>query len=147
MPVAFRFQLSSIQQNSALAAFDAAALPGAPMSDAYDVIDDARDQRKATLGQFATFIWNLWKSQPSNLAGFGVLFALSVACDLAFPFASARLVEALSTGPSDSATREASWAFGVVALTTFAFYLARNTSVRFWIPFAANNMRTADTAA
>lgn len=111
------------------------------MSDAYDAIDDARGQRKATLGQIAAFVWKLWKSQPGNLAAFGVLFALSVACDLAFPFASARLVEALADGPTSASTQEAAWAFGFVALVTFAFYFARNTSVRFWIPFAANNMR------
>lgn len=112
------------------------------MSDAYDFDDDsARGQRKASVGQIAAFIGRLWMSQPGKLACFGAFFSLSVACDLAFPFASARLVEALSAGPSQSGITRAAWAYGAVALITFTFYFARNTGVRFWIPFAANNMK------
>lgn len=117
------------------------------MSDAFDVIDDdsERGQRKATIGQIAAFIWKLWKSQPKRLAGFAAFFSLAVACDLAFPFASARLIESLSAGPTAAAQREAAWGYGLVALITFAFYFARNTSARFWIPFAANNMASIVT--
>ncbi|MBY0563324.1 MAG: ABC transporter ATP-binding protein/permease [Hyphomonadaceae bacterium] len=112
------------------------------MSDAFDVIEDdsERGQRKATIGQIAAFIWKLWRSQPRRLAGFAAFFSLAVACDLAFPFASARLIESLSAGPTDEATRQAAWGYGLVAIITFTFYFARNTSARFWIPFAANNM-------
>jgi ATP-binding cassette, subfamily B, bacterial len=112
------------------------------MSDAYDFDDDSeRGQRKATIGQIAAYVWKLWMSQPGRLAWFAGFFSLAVACDLAFPFASARLVEALSAGPTEEGVRQAAWGYGVVALVTFVFYFARNTGVRFWIPFAANNMR------
>jgi ATP-binding cassette subfamily B protein len=111
------------------------------MSDAYDFDDDAeRGERKATLGQVAAFMWKHWSSQPGKLAGFGLLFALSVAADLAIPLASARLVENLTAGPTDAAIQSATWAYGVVVLLAFIFYMARNTGVRFWIPFASNNM-------
>jgi ATP-binding cassette subfamily B protein len=112
------------------------------MSDTFDIEEPSeRGQRKATVAQVAAYIWRLWASQPLKLALFGLFFGLSVACDLAFPFAAARLVEALSAGPDAQSTRDAAWAFGVVAAVTFAFYFARNTGVRFWIPFAANNMQ------
>jgi ATP-binding cassette, subfamily B, bacterial len=113
------------------------------MSDAYDFLDDdsERGQRKASVGQVAAFIWRLWMRQPGRLLWFAGFFTLATACDLAFPFASARLVEALSQGPTETGVREAAWAYGVIALVTFVFYFARNTGVRFWIPFAAKNMQ------
>lgn len=115
---------------------------GAPMSDAYDFESDSeRGQRKATIGQIARFIWRLWRSQPGKLAWFASFFSLAVACDLALPFASARLVEALASGPSEESVRRAAWGYGLFAAIAFAFYFARNTGVRFWIPFAANNMQ------
>jgi ATP-binding cassette subfamily B protein len=113
------------------------------MSDAYDFDDDSeRGQRKATIAQIAAFMWRLWMRQPGKLAWFIAFFGLAVACDLAFPFASARLVEALSQGPTQEGVRQATWGYAFVALVTFVFYFARNTGVRFWIPFAANNMQT-----
>ncbi len=113
------------------------------MSGTFDFDDESEPgQRKATLGQIAAYIWRLWKSQPKRLAWFAAFFTLAVACDLAFPFASARLVEALAAGPTEIGMREAAWSYGLVALVTFVFYVARNTGARFWIPFAATNMKT-----
>lgn len=112
------------------------------MSDTYELNDDSeRGQRKATVAQIAAYIWKLWKSQPGKLAWFAAFFTLATACDLLFPFASARLVEALADGPTEEGVRRAVWGYGFVALVTFIFYFARNTGVRFWIPFAANNMQ------
>jgi ATP-binding cassette subfamily B protein len=111
------------------------------MSDAYDFLDDSeRGQRRATLAQIARFIWRLWVSQPGKLALFAGFFGVAVACDLALPFASARLVEALAMGPTEAAARQAAWGYGVFAAIAYVFYFSRNTGVRFWIPFAANNM-------
>ncbi|MGD9981422.1 MAG: ABC transporter ATP-binding protein [Hyphomonadaceae bacterium] len=111
------------------------------MSDDYDSDDDREPgQRKASLQQVAAFMWKHWASQPGKLTLFGFFFSLGVAADLAIPFASARLVEGLTAGPTDTAIRDATWAYGVVALLAFVFYMARNTGVRFWIPFASNNM-------
>lgn len=81
------------------------------------------------------------KAKPGKLAGFAVSSRLATTCDLLFPFASARLVEALANGPTEEGVRRAVWGYGFVALVTFIFYFARNTGVRFWIPFAAHNMQ------
>lgn len=109
------------------------------MSDAYEP-DDEPGRRKATMGQVARYMWKHWSSQPLKLALFGGFFALAVAADLAFPFASARLVEALSAGPTEPGARAAASGYAVVAFIAFVFYVSRNIGVRFWLPFAANNM-------
>ena len=111
------------------------------MSDAFDFEDDDEGgQRKASLAQVAAFMWKHWASQPAKLALFGLFFGLAIAADLAFPFASKGLVDALSAGPTEAGARAAAWGYGFVALLAFVFYAARNIGVRFWIPFAANNM-------
>lgn len=111
------------------------------MSDAYDFDDESEGgQRKASLAQVAAFMWRHWASQPVKLAFFGLFFATAVAADLAFPFASARLVEALSAGPTADGQRAAAWGYGLVVALTLAFYMSRNIGVRFWIPFASANM-------
>lgn len=116
------------------------------MSDVLDIGDDDEPgRRKASLGQVVAFMWKHWSSQPWTLAAFGAFFALAVAADLAFPFASARLVEALSNGPTEEGKAAAAWGYGLIALLAFTFYMARNTGVRFWIPFAANNMQRVVT--
>ena len=113
------------------------------MSDAYDIDDDSeRGQRKATIRQIAAYMWKLWKSQPGKLGWFAAFFGLAVACDLALPFASAHLVEALAIGPNEATARQAAWGYGLFAAIAFVFYFARNTGVRFWIPFASNNLKT-----
>jgi ATP-binding cassette subfamily B protein len=111
------------------------------MSDAYDN-DDERDdgQRKATFAQVAAFMWKHWSSQPGKLAMVGLLFGLAIVADLAMPFASKLLVDALTAGPSEAGVREAVWGYGVVVTLAFVFYMARNTGVRFHIPFASKNM-------
>ncbi len=107
-----------------------------------DFDDDAEPgQRKASVGAVASYIWRLWASQPGRFAWFAAFFALATACDLALPFASARLVEALTLGPGAEGARQAAWGFGLFTAFAFVFYLARNAGVRFWIPFAANNMQ------
>jgi ATP-binding cassette, subfamily B, bacterial len=113
------------------------------MSDTLDFDDDSeRGQRKATIGQVAAYVWRLWCTQPARLAWFGAFFSLAVACDLALPFASAKLVEALAAGPEAEGGRQAA-ALGYALFTAlaFVFYSARNIGARFWIPFAANNMQ------
>ena len=116
------------------------------MSDAYELDDDSeRGQRKATIQQVSAYIWKLWMGQPGKLVWFSAFFAVSVACDLALPFASARLIEALAAGPTETGARQAAWGYGLFAAVAFVFYFARNVGVRFWIPFAANNMQAIVT--
>jgi len=111
------------------------------MSDAYDIDDEAAGGgRKASLAQVTAFMWKHWSSQPGKLAMVGLLFGLAVVADLAMPFASKHLVDALTAGPSEAGQREAAWAYGVIVVLAFVFYMARNTGVRFHIPFASKNM-------
>jgi ATP-binding cassette subfamily B protein len=63
-----------------------------------------------------------------------------VSCDLALPVVSGSIVEALAAGPG-AANAQVLSAYGLFALVAFGFYFFRNTSVRFWIPLAARNMR------
>lgn len=112
------------------------------MSDIMDFDDEAaRGERKASLRQTFAYLWRHWSSQPLKLALFSGFFGVAVLADIAFPYASARLVEALSDGPTEQGKRAAAYGYGVVAFLAFAFYMLRNTGVRFWIPFAADNMR------
>jgi len=109
------------------------------MSDAFDH-DDAPGRRKASLRQVAAFMWRHWSRQPLKLALFGAFFGAAVLADLAIPLASARLVEALSAGPTQEGARAAAWGYALVAMLALVFYVSRNIGVRFWIPFASNNM-------
>src|SRR5690606_7555120 len=110
---------------------------GALMSDAYEFDDEAEPgRRKASLAEVAAFMWKHWSSQPLKLALFGGFFGLAVAADLAFPFASARLIEALSAGPTEEGQRAAAAGYALVAATACTCYVARNIRVRFWIPLA-----------
>lgn len=110
------------------------------MSDAYDSGDREDGPRKATFAQVTAFMWKHWSSQPGKLALIGLFFGLSVIADLAMPFASKHLVDALTAGPTEAGQRAAAWGFGVIVLLAFVFYMARNTGVRFHIPFASKNM-------
>ena len=111
------------------------------MSDVYDSDDDREDgQRKATLAQVAAFMWKHWSSQPGKLAMVGLLFGVAIAADLAMPFASKHLVDALTAGPTEVGQRAAAWGYAVVVALALVFYMARNTGVRFHIPFASKNM-------
>ncbi len=112
------------------------------MSDALDFDDESAEGggRKASLRQVAAFMWKHWSSQPGKLAMVGLLFGVSIAADLAMPFASKHLIDALTAGPTEAGQQAAAWGYGFVALIAFVFYAARNTGVRFHIPFASKNM-------
>jgi len=111
------------------------------MSDAYDNDDEREDgKRKASFAQVAAFMWKHWSSQPGKLAMVGLLFGLAIAVDLAMPFASKELIDALTAGPSEGGQRAAMWGYGLIVLLALVFYSARNTGVRFHIPFASKNM-------
>ncbi len=111
------------------------------MSDAYDNDDDREDgKRKASFAQVAAFMWKHWSSQPGKLAMVGLLFGLAIVVDLAMPFASKHLIDALTAGPSEAGVRAAAWGYGVIIVLALVFYTARNSGVRFHIPFASKNM-------
>jgi ATP-binding cassette subfamily B protein len=105
----------------------------------FDDNDDTRPL-KAPVSDIVAYVLKRWLSQPYYLFGFLALYLIAVSCDLALPVVSGRIVQALSTGPG-AANAEVLSAYGLFALVAFGFYFFRNTSVRFWIPLAARNMR------
>ncbi|MBI1187155.1 MAG: ATP-binding cassette domain-containing protein [Alphaproteobacteria bacterium] len=110
------------------------------MSD--DYFDDESPDRpaKASVREIARYMWRHWRSQPGKLAAFGALFGLSATAELMLPFMAQRLVNAL-TQSEPGAAPGVMWAYGAFALVAFVFFALRNIAVRFWIPFASNNMR------
>ncbi len=108
------------------------------MSDVYDDNDDTRPL-KAPVSDILDYIWRRWMSQPRNFFAFIGLYLVAVSCDLALPVVSGAMIETLSRGPEAD---EQAWAtYAAFAAVAFGFYFFRNTSVRFWIPLAAQNMR------
>ena len=118
---------------------------GAPMSDIstdaleFDDNDETRPL-KASVREIFDYVIARWVSQSHYLAAFIALYLIAVSCDLALPVVSGEMVEALTAGPgaAHAAVWSSYYAFAAVA---FGFYFFRNTSVRFWIPLAARNMR------
>lgn len=112
------------------------------MSIADEEGDSAPDigQRSVKLDEIARFMWARWRAQPLLGLGFLVVFGLSVACDLALPLAASALVEALAQGPDGGHVAVLS-TYGAFCAIAFALYLCRNSAFRFWIPFAARNMK------
>ncbi|MES1199800.1 MAG: ABC transporter ATP-binding protein [Pseudomonadota bacterium] len=111
------------------------------MSDALD-FDDNDDTRplRAPLGDILTYVVRRWRSQPHFFVAFLAIYMLAVACDLSLPVVSGAMVEALSAGPG-AANAQVLSTYVWFAAVAFGFYFFRNTSVRFWIPLAAHNMR------
>jgi ATP-binding cassette subfamily B protein len=105
----------------------------------FDDNDDTRPL-KAPLRDIVDYVWKRWMSQPGYFVGFLGLYLLGLSCDLALPAVSGNIVEALSAGPNAAHTQAVS-AYTLFACVAFGFYFFRNTSVRFWIPLAARNMR------
>ena len=111
------------------------------MSDALE-FDDNDETRplKASVRDIFAYLLRRWISQPHYLFAFITLYVIAVSCDLALPVVSGAMVQALTSGPgvAHAAVWSSYFAFAAVA---FGFYFFRNTSVRFWIPLAARNMR------
>jgi len=112
------------------------------MSDPADFDEEEGENRprRATLGQIAAYLWARWRARPWLALGFFTLFGISVACDLSLPLVSGRLVSALEGGP-EAGREGVAGAYGLFAAVALFLYLCRNMSVRFWIPFAARNMK------
>jgi ATP-binding cassette, subfamily B, bacterial len=110
------------------------------MSDAFFLDDDATRPLKAPASDILAYVMRRWLSRPWYLFAFLGLYLLAVSCDLALPVVSGALVQALSAGPVNGRAAVGS-TYALFAAVAFGFYFFRNTSVRFWIPLAAKNMR------
>jgi len=89
------------------------------------------------------FIAEFWARRPV-LASVGTLMTLlGVAFDLALPWASGRLIDAIAANPPQPPHIWRAWlAFIGVYI---AFTLIRNTTMRVWVPIAARNMQEITT--
>jgi ATP-binding cassette subfamily B protein len=103
--------------------------------------EDAEDTKERVLsnGQVLGFIARFWMRRPLLMFG-GLSFTLgSIGLDMALPWASGKLVDAVASGTDGI---EDAWnAWGLFVGVYLAMALVRNVSNRFWIPVAARNMR------
>jgi ATP-binding cassette subfamily B protein len=116
------------------------------MSESYDV-DDEDGPRKASVGAILAYLWKHWSSQPVLLGGFLCMLSLAVACDLLLPWAAGRLVAAIGEAQPGGPAPQVTAAFAIFALIAFGYFAFRNMNARFWVPFAARNMKRIVTEA
>jgi ATP-binding cassette subfamily B protein len=111
------------------------------MSEIFD--EDTGELRARTLSNSAVlaFIARFWLRRRWMMAGAVGLMLLAVGCDLAMPWASGRLVDAVSAATAAHARRAPWGAWGVFVALYLGFAVFRNFSFRFWNPMAARNMK------
>ncbi|MBW8814820.1 MAG: ABC transporter ATP-binding protein [Caulobacterales bacterium] len=106
-----------------------------------DHYEDTEAQRERVLKnrQVLAFIAGFWGRRPWLLAGTIGFTLLAIAFDLALPWASGRLVDAVGRGPGNIDPVWQAW--GLFVGVYLAFSLIRNLAMRFLIPMSANNMK------
>ncbi|WP_340645174.1 ABC transporter ATP-binding protein [Phenylobacterium sp.] len=108
------------------------------MTEHYEEIDESANRvlsNRKVLG----FVMGYWLRRPWLLAGTLAATLAGIGFDLALPWASGRLVDAVAAGPS---SRDLAWvAWGLFVGVYLVGSLMRNLAPRFWIPLAARNMR------
>ncbi|MDB5455422.1 MAG: transporter related, partial [Caulobacter sp.] len=108
------------------------------MTDLGEPQDGGVRKRALSNRQVLGFIARFWLRRPL-LFSLGVGFTLlAIAFDLALPWTSGRLIDAVSTGARGDPAVWTAWAAFVGVYLAFA--VIRNLSHRFWIPLAARNM-------
>ncbi|HYD45593.1 MAG TPA: ABC transporter ATP-binding protein [Phenylobacterium sp.] len=108
------------------------------MSEIYDDEDD-RGPRVLTNTQVLGYIWKKWLLQPGRLTWIMALFLVSTACDIAIPWASRALVNAVADPARVADNAWVAWA----ALTGLylAFYTVRTFGFRALNVFSSTNMQ------
>lgn len=117
------------------------------MSDFDDFDAEENGPRKASVGAILRYLWRHWSSQPLLLGGFLFMLGLAVACDLMLPWAAGRLVAAIGEAAPGAPAPRVAEAFALFAAIAFGYFFFRNTNARFWVPFAARNMKRIVTEA
>ncbi|WP_421934578.1 ABC transporter ATP-binding protein [Phenylobacterium sp.] len=108
------------------------------MTEHYEEADESAN-RVLSNRQVLGFIVGYWLRRPWLLAGTLVTTLAAIGFDLAMPWASGRLVDAVAAGPSSADLAWVAW--GMFVGVYLAASVIRNLSTRFWIPLAAQNMR------
>ncbi|MFD3265098.1 ABC transporter ATP-binding protein [Phenylobacterium ferrooxidans] len=108
------------------------------MTEHYEEVDESAN-RVLSNRQVLGFVMGYWLRRPWLLAGTLVMTLAGIGFDLAMPWASGRLVDAVTAGPSSQDTAWVAW--GLFVGVYLVGSLMRNLAPRFWIPLAAGNMR------
>ena len=108
------------------------------MSDESDISEDGTRRRVLSNGQVLAFIAAQWMRRPWLLAASVALTLIGVAFDLATPWASGRLVDAVASPARSISLAWAAWLIMVVVFAAYA--VPRNLFGYFWTVFAARNM-------
>jgi ATP-binding cassette subfamily B protein len=103
--------------------------------------EDTDEQRERVLKnrQVAAFVAGFWTRRPWLLTGTIVVTLVAIAFDLAAPWASGELIDAVAKGPGNAPAAWKAWA--MVVAVFLAFTVIRNAAVRFLIPMSANTMK------
>ena len=103
--------------------------------------DDATAARRRTLSnrQVLSFIAGHWLRRRLLLTATLTFMLGAIAFDLTVPWAAGKLVNAVAGGPARLGEAWRAWRLFVGAYLLFA--VLRNTSMRFWNPLAARNMK------
>ena len=108
------------------------------MTEHYEEVDESAN-RVLSNRKVLAFVGGYWLRSPWLLTGTLVTTLAAIGFDLAMPWASGRLVDAVAAGPS---SKDLAWiAWGLFVGVYLAGSVIRNLSNRFWIPLAAKNMR------
>lgn len=108
------------------------------MTDHYEDSEEVAKARVLSNRRVLGFIASFWLRRPWLLAGVIGFTLAAVALDLALPWASGKLVDAVSAGPGQVDAAWTAWALFVGVYVAVAFI--RNVSNKFMIPLAARNM-------
>jgi ATP-binding cassette subfamily B protein len=109
------------------------------MTDHYEDSDEHR-QRLLKNHQVLGFVTRFWLRRPGLLIATVVLTLVAIVFDLALPWTSGRLVDAVAAGPENPDPAWRAWAMFVGVY--LAFSVIRNIAMRFLIPMSAGNMKT-----
>jgi ATP-binding cassette subfamily B protein len=108
------------------------------MTDEIDDENGGSRRRALSNARVLGFITRFWlRRKGLFIAGVG-LTLVAIGFDLALPWASGRLIDTVTKGPSAVDAAWVAWAAFVGVYLGFS--LIRNLAMRFWIPLAARNM-------
>jgi ATP-binding cassette subfamily B protein len=108
------------------------------MTEHYEDNEETKE-RVLSNAQVLGFIARFWMRRPGLMVGVTVFTLGSIALDMALPWASGRLVDAVAAGQSGIPQAWNAW--GLFVGVYLALALVRNAANKFWIPVAARNMR------
>jgi ATP-binding cassette subfamily B protein len=109
------------------------------MDEVFDEDEDGTRKRVLSNATVLAFVAGRWFSRPWLFTGSAGLMLVGVVCDLAFPWAAGRLVDAVALEPAVG--EPLAWrAWGLFVGLFVLLSVARNLAFRCWTSLAARNM-------